>query len=170
MPSSAHHIIYYQILMLLLQNLLRFIQPENWFQHTSKISIKLWCSSQMSKGQRWLVVLLFLVLKFHILIKYPCNIKFCCAIILLVRTTKYQLDFDAIIQYQKDKMSLWSQTSVFRVLSLPFGIRPLPCNSVPKLYETFPTNISRYYTSSPASAYAWVPVPSKDYYLPEYFE
>ena len=70
------------------------------------------------------------------------------------RMTKYRLDFDAIIQYQKDKMSLWSQTSVFRVLSLPFGIRPLPCNSVPKLHETFPTNIGRYYTSSPASAYA----------------
>ena len=70
------------------------------------------------------MILLFLVSKFHILVKYPCNIRFCCTINLTVRITKYRLDFDAIIQYQKDKMSLWSQTSVFRVLS-PFG------NSVP---------------------------------------
>ena len=90
------------------------------------------------------MILLFLVSKFHILVKYPCNIRFCCTINLTERITKYRLDFDTIIQYQKDKMSLWSQTSVFRVLSLPFGIRPLPCNSVPKLHETFPTNIGRY--------------------------
>ena len=156
--------------MLILRNLLCLTQPENWFQNTFKISIKIWCSSQMSKRSTVTYDLAILVPQFHILVKHPCNIRFCCAIILTKRMTKYQLDFDAIIRCQKDKISLWSQTFVFWVLSLPFGIRPSLCNSAPRLHETFSANIGRYYTSSPTSAHAWVPVPSKRFLPSDYFE
>ena len=156
--------------MLSLQNLLRPIQPEHWFQCTSKISIKCWCCFQMSTGQRWLMILLFLVSKFHILVKYPCNIRFCCAIVLTEQIITYQLGFHAILEYQKDKMSLWSY---HRLLCFGYSRYLLASDlslaiQFQKLYETFPTNIGWYHISSPASACAWVPVPSKDYYLPDY--
>ena len=42
-------------------------------------------------------IFLFLVSKFHFLVKYPCNIRFCCAIILTEWIVKYQSECDAIL-------------------------------------------------------------------------
>ena len=75
------------------------------------------------------MILLFLVSKFQILVRCPCNIRFCCVIILTEWMTKYQSEFDAIPEYQKNKIPLQFQSSTFRSLSLPLGIKPLPCDS-----------------------------------------
>ena len=92
--------------------------------------------------------MLFLVSKFHLSVEYPCNVRFCCAIILTERIAKYQSECDAILEYQKTRC-YFGPRLLFPVLSLPFGVRPLPCKSAPKLYEMFPKNISRYHISSP---------------------
>ena len=62
--------------------------------------------------------MLFLVSKFHLSVEYPCNIRFCCAIILTERIAKYQSECDAILKYQKTRCYFYPRR-LFRVLSLP---------------------------------------------------
>ena len=73
--------------------------------------------------------MLFLVSKFHLLVEYPCNVRFCCAIILTERIAKYQSECDAILEYQKTRC-YFGPRLLFRVLSLPLVLDPFHANQL----------------------------------------
>ena len=146
--------------MLLLQNLLRLIQPEIWFQHSYKYQSKFDAVSKCQKvnSDLWSCYSCPKVpyfgqvpLQHQILL---CNYSDRVDDRIPIRIWCYSW------MSERQDATLVPDFYILDTLST-FGIRPHPCNSVPKLYETFPTNIGRYYTSSPVRAYACVPVPSK---------
>ena len=75
------------------------------------------------------MILLFLISKFHNLVKRPCNIRIGYVIILTEWMAKYQSKIDAILEYQIDRIPLWFWSSTYRTLSLSYGIKPLPYDS-----------------------------------------
>ena len=75
------------------------------------------------------MILLFLISKFHNLVKLPCDIRIGYVIILTEWMAKYQSKIDAILEYQIDRIPLWFWSSTYRTLSLSHGIKPLPYDS-----------------------------------------
>ena len=94
-------------------------------------------------------------LKFHLSVKYPCNIRFCCAIILTEQIININQILMLFLNIRKTRCHfgprlLYSGYSLY-LLALDLS---LAIQFQKYKYETSPTNIDRYYTSSPASAYA----------------